>query len=139
MLATGSPPPMRGTHGSRLNKSPTFRITPAHAGNTIFVYFNCRFPQDHPRPCGEHSAVKTPSHGIPGSPPPMRGTLSSLSGCKLIIGSPPPMRGTPEIRSDKREILGITPAHAGNTRNYRLMSRRFEDHPRPCGEHKLNL
>ena len=113
----GSPPPTRGTLSG--NKLSTFsrRITPAHAGNTLFNLFFLLRRQDHPRPRGEHN-----KHGQREQHP---------------VGSPPPTRGTPSVR-----VLGycrrrITPAHAGNTRTLTHMSIPLQDHPRPRGEHMV--
>mgnify|MGYP000849898331 CR=1 FL=1 len=106
---------MRGTlYENRLRHIYT-RITPAHAGNTLFDLCLEEFPWDHPRACGEHRLTNGRN--------------------KNQTGSPPRMRGTHAVQLDQGYGHGITPAHAGNTHiswSHHLLSR---DHPRACGEH----
>ena len=71
------------------------RITPAHAGNTLQTHAAAASLRDHPRACGEYDVSVIVPAGTRGSPPRMRGILSSQGG----IG----------------KTSGITPAHAGNT------------------------
>ena len=94
-----------------------YRITPAHAGNTIKSVSDVILTEDHPRACGEHALGMPEIARAVGSPPRMRGTL------------------TYDIKSffDSR----ITPAHAGNTALFFRECARLEDHPRACGEHYL--
>ena len=78
----GSPPRMRGTAAQWRNATVNWRITPADAGNSISAQWRNATVKDHPRGCGEQSAgFKTPFLRQ-GSPPRMRGTVSSDS----IIG-----------------------------------------------------
>ena len=91
----GSPPRMRGTPAGTRYFIFSFRITPAHAGNTMDLIKNQGFVKDHPRACGEHTGEQRDTALYLGSPPRMRGTLTPL----------------PIELSDYR----ITPAHAGNT------------------------
>ena len=110
---------MRGTQNIYLNDTKSFRITPAHAGNTSHVPIILEFIQDHPRPCGEHP--------VP------------LSSSPVNIGSPPPMRGTRDIMKCDEIINRITPAHAGNTYHLNENTVHHQDHPRPCGEHTKKI
>ena len=71
------------------------RITPAHAGNTLYTLELVREMRDHPRTCGEYHCPK---------PNP-----------RLKLGSPPHMRGIQADLCGERIDVGITPAHAGNT------------------------
>ena len=57
MPKAGSPPPMRGTRIKPIKIRHDLGITPAHAGNTIKVPNRNVRPQDHPRPCGEHTVL----------------------------------------------------------------------------------
>ena len=74
VLSAGSPPHMRGTPQWYIRPSRFFRITPAHAGNTMFRSGRSSCPRDHPRTCGEHSSAMALKLGSLGSPPHMRGT-----------------------------------------------------------------
>ena len=51
----GSPPPTRGTHAKTNGGEDTLRITPAYAGNTVYVIIKYPYRGDHPRLRGEHS------------------------------------------------------------------------------------
>ena len=91
-----------------------FRITPAYAGKRRLdiVFILCY--KDHPRLCGEKGI-----HAI-----------TSL----LFIGSPPPMRGKAAETLTDSGWIRITPAYAGKSSRYRLISISSRDHPRLCGE-----
>ena len=91
----GSPPPVRGTLKRFLSEIQTFRLTPACAGNTACMSVLMGMRQAHPRLCGEHDVSGVNLILSPGSPPPVRGTLSS--------------RGVPGY------TVRLTPACAGNT------------------------
>ena len=54
-----------------------------------------------------------------------------------MIGSPPHMRGTPPGIATGVANVGITPAHAGNTSLRASVRSSSRDHPRTCGEHKI--
>ena len=92
----GSSPRMRGTPHKIPIGDGGYGIIPAYAGNTLF------FPdkrkgvnRDHPRVCGEHTAIIHPlTHGR---------------------GSSPRMRGTPLTVCHSTPFTGIIPAYAGNT------------------------
>ena len=89
----GSPPPMRGKAGATyLNVSP-IRITPAYAGKSSGYADSTRPFQDHPRLCGEKSALTTWQSGMRGSPPPMRGKGYCLPRTKLHTGITPAYAG----------------------------------------------
>ena len=106
---------MRGTPPDGTISKCILRITPARAGNTRQLLRQRRFPQDHPRACGEHFLRRVALKLVPGSPPRVRGTrlFSECSG----------MRGR------------ITPARAGNTYADVFAAACNKDHPRACGEH----
>ena len=55
VMSMGSPPPTRGTPSKRDERSKSYRITPAYAGNTTLRYKSQRSDWDHPRLRGEHS------------------------------------------------------------------------------------
>jgi len=71
--------------------------------------------KDHPRTCGEHWYGVKERIGVEGSPPHLRGALSTPS--------------TQVLRNR------ITPAPAGSTGLYLHCPRSLWDHPRTCGEH----
>ena len=113
----GSPPRMRGKLPFPRFYALCVRITPAHAGKTIFTNDISFFISDHPRACGENLACQF---------------FISLTG-----GSPPRMRGKLELISLRFLQLRITPAHAGKTIYHGLFMCLFPDHPRACGENSL--
>ena len=110
----GSPPRVRGTVVEHHIDNPSNRITPACAGNSRPAFPGHPPPWDHPRVCGEQSAVFLASRRYGGSPPRVRGT-----GCRH--------RG----RGGKYRI---TPACAGNSAPAVYASFHSGDHPRVCGE-----
>ena len=111
----GSSPQVRGTRG-RCGYGENFRgLIPAGAGNTRYPRPSKSIIQAHPRRCGEHHFLYSPTVSGMGSSPQVRGTLKT----------PPP-----EIRA-----WGLIPAGAGNTEDLLLMSRMAGAHPRRCGEH----
>ena len=114
-LSSGSPPPTRGTRGTLRALRPSFRITPAYAGNTVIFPTFGAVCWDHPRLRGEHSVR----------------LLNSTEG----LGSPPPTRGTPKKALAPFDDLRITPAYAGNTVYVDPIFKTAGDHPRLRGEH----
>ena len=91
----GSPPRMRGEAGLAARHRAKSRITPAHAGRSFKQFIQSLFFQDHPRACGEKLA------------------LSAIS--VMAIGSPPRMRGEVSSAISKAFFIWITPAHAGRS------------------------
>ena len=90
------------------------RITPAHAGKSVFHGFCAVEVQDHPRTCGEKDI--------------------DVISAAAQVGSPPHMRGKAYYRSKSRDWDGITPAHAGKRRQNGNCKNADWDHPRTCGE-----
>ena len=91
----GSSPRVRGTPPAQPIRLLLAGIIPACAGNTLWRVVCYVRGRDHPRVCGEHSLMPSPS--------------SSASG------SSPRVRGTPDGRRKSVEDMGIIPACAGNT------------------------
>ena len=89
-------------------------ITPAYAGKSRKPVHRRKPVQDHPRLCGEKTAIST---------------MPSIKG-----GSPPPMRGKALDASDVVLNRRITPAYAGKRPFEKGSDRRSRDHPRLCGE-----
>ena len=75
--------------------------------------------RDHPRGCGEHTAVAMALHASQ--------------------GSSPRMRGAPGTTSANRRKTRIIPADAGSTTPCSPPSPAREDHPRGCGEHQVTI
>ena len=146
---------MRGT-GHRMAKENGSRgITPAGAGNRRIAFTFTSNEEDHPRGCGEQTAVIPIGQKVEGSPPRVRGTVwcNSLQcgshqdhprGCGEqkhgfvnyipLTGSPPRVRGTVCLPDFSHEHLRITPAGAGNRLSEPDLLHSARDHPRGCGE-----
>ena len=89
-------------------------ITPAYAGKSHSKRTREKINGDHPRLCGEKN---------------------DFSGNDILgIGSPPPMRGKVSTSAKHTLSTGITPAYAGKSDFHDAHLRFFEDHPRLCGE-----
>ena len=110
----GSPPRMRGKDWDMTDPDDPKMITPAHAGKSTLVTFVFSLTRDHPRACGEKQ----------------QGLLCN----KLFLGSPPRMRGKVSSSPSRNAIPGITPAHAGKSFLYFSKQLPSRDHPRACGE-----
>ena len=110
----GSPPRMRGKVSQFVNLFGGDGITPAYAGKSGLPLKVCKYKEDHPRVCGEKIVFRFSYPCVTGSPPRMRGKVSSS------VVSPVSMR--------------ITPAYAGKSLQVRSQARRLQDHPRVCGE-----
>ena len=105
---------MRGKERRKLKEDSEVRITPAYAGKSPSTRSAGRCMQDHPRLCGEKSALTAETIAGAGSPPPMRGKAGT------------PARGLPAD--------GITPAYAGKSNSRKIYRSMCQDHPRLCGE-----
>ena len=90
------------------------RITPAYAGKSIQSKDLFTNNLDHPRLCGEKLCKRCSSASTKGSPPPMRGKVTS----PLIL-----------LYRDR-----ITPAYAGKSQRRTQPFWKRQDHPRLCGE-----
>ena len=105
---------MRGKQPDTRQPSRCCRITPAHAGKTVSAEARAPPSADHPRACGENNGVTYVAQFNGGSPPRMRGKLSSSAAV--------------------RPCGRITPAHAGKTFSKSAAAELIADHPRACGE-----
>ena len=76
-MPIGSPPPMRGKDYAAYVFDHMAGITPAHAGKSGRRPAGRGKGRDHPRPCGEKAMANLKSFSARGSPPPMRGKVSS--------------------------------------------------------------
>ena len=111
----GSPPRVRGKQIASRVEDNTSRITPACAGKTYTdAAVLCDYA-DHPRVCGENSVNYQLRHDKNGSPPRVRGKLSSSSASASRCGSPPRVRGKLSPRFQLICDTRITPACAGKT------------------------
>jgi len=93
-------------------------ITPAPAGSTVGLLSGLPSGRDHPRACGEHTLKVLAGQAQTGSPPRLRGALSDIALCDLVVR--------------------ITPAPAGSTIHTLYLQEFMWDHPRACGEHSKN-
>ena len=112
----GSSPRLRGTQQPLRQTTTTRGIIPALAGNTQYFLSRIAAARDHPRACGEHSAISPCAARTLGSSPRLRGTHTR---CAILV-----------------TIGGIIPALAGNTGLSREEKDYSWDHPRACGEHE---
>ena len=92
---TGSSPRVRGTHPPMVLRPVPDGIIPACAGNTSTFLRSRSTARDHPRVCGEHSAMR--------------------AALLFAAGSSPRVRGTRAGRNVVHRMPGIIPACAGNT------------------------
>ena len=89
-------------------------ITPADAGTSLGYLVPAFSRADHPRGCGDKSALWIRCCWHPGSPPRMRG--QGRPACLRML------------------LAGITPADAGTSPPKRSIAHGYEDHPRGCGD-----
>mgnify|MGYP006956347830 CR=1 FL=1 len=77
LLSSGSPPRVRGKAGGCRTAAASSGITPAYAGKRAVANFRPGTIRDHPRVCGEKTCLIMSSRFWMGSPPRMRGKVSS--------------------------------------------------------------
>ena len=112
--SVGSPPRMRGKERRCVGNDIHQRITPAHAGKSLYDFGTIQPDRDHPRACGEK--------------------FSADPGDATLTGSPPRMRGKVFWILQRVFCLRITPAHAGKSHYTDYANKWKQDHPRACGE-----
>ena len=108
---------MRGKRANAQKIAQQFRITPAGAGKTGGCSHNSRAHEDHPRRCGEN--------------------FCNRAFWRAREGSPPQVRGKPLHKQLPRHAERITPAGAGKTACFLILSKFVKDHPRRCGENGI--
>ena len=108
---------MRGKLLAFIYPSSVQRITPADAGKTCRKSNFQPAKKDHPRGCGENDVRLRKFDPVPGSPPRMRGKRADV----------------PVQTGAKR----ITPADAGKTPSLAVFTATEKDHPRGCGENRV--
>ena len=111
------------------------RITPAYAGNTIYMRTLRYPPQDHPRIRGEHLLMITVKSLLQDHPRIRGEHYGTKAEEHLREGSPPHTRGTLNLRFFFSSYFRITPAYAGNTFDIVPVACCLKDHPRIRGEH----
>ena len=114
LLVVGSPPRMRGKAWASTGARPLWGITPAYAGKRDCQGSGPPASRDHPRVCGEKG--------------------SCLWASEVEQGSPPRMRGKGRRSHRRSQGSGITPAYAGKSSAFPLLTATERDHPRVCGE-----
>ena len=100
---SGSPPQVRGKLKNFILLDVALRITPAGAGKTADFETTTNVDEDHPRRCGENSAV--------------------INLRNVVVGSPPQVRGKPDKFGSTTQYVRITPAGAGKTPNQQRIHR----------------
>ena len=110
----GSPPRVRGKAAGSSRRRGRPGITPACAGKSCVSSAMRWMIRDHPRVCGEKSAMLSCRFAPQGSPPRVRG------------------KGHCFLHLDFQK--GITPARAGKSTARYSHCANFRDHPRACGE-----
>ena len=110
----GSPPRVRGKVGVAVSLGWAVRITPACAGKSHSRRSASSSNRDHPRVCGEKAAGCGVLLAVPGSPPRVRGKVSSFCF--------------------RNWHIRITPACAGKRERVYVCTGVGWDHPRVCGE-----
>ena len=115
-FCSGSPPHMRGKGRMGVAIGYGCRITPAHAGKSIFS-INCfTIFWDHPRTCGEKTYFHLQTHLLLGSPPHMRGKVYSKSVVSTSKRITPAHAGKSMVLQVQIWLVKrITPAHAGKS------------------------
>ena len=89
----GSPPRVRGKVQPYTQLYMCNRITPACAGKRLSSIILIGQNQDHPRVCGEKSLLLQIGVVLPGSPPRVRGKVSSFSSVPATGGITPACAG----------------------------------------------
>ena len=112
----GSPPQVRGKPAALNQTALCPGITPAGAGKTITRLSDIIGAEDHPRRCGENTAI--------------------AASMPISIGSPPQVRGKRPMNFLLLLQMRITPAGAGKTYVEEIVDLDSEDHPRRCGENR---
>ena len=89
----GSPPRVRGKVRDADDPAPAERITPACAGKSADGAIETQQAGDHPRVCGEKSAMPMILHPRRGSPPRVRGKAVGGAGRRCAEGITPACAG----------------------------------------------
>ncbi len=111
---SGSPPHIRGTHGTPPQPHDLQRLTPAHTGNAFPAAFASTDTSAHPRAYGER--------------------FLSVQVRSWRTGSPPRIRGMPGFFLLLAAIVRLTPAHTGNAMQGHCAEVPAPAHPRAYGE-----
>ena len=140
-LVRGSPPRVRGKGWRTVAEALMIGITPACAGKSRLQGSNLQLPGDHPRVCGEKTAIHLSAASSSGSPPRVRGKADKTklekvwggitpacagksdirnSSLKKLLGSPPRVRGKVKTPQKGLQRPRITPACAGKRKNPKL-------------------
>ena len=114
VYSTGSSPRVRGKHSGEVTQQPRVRLIPACAGKTARGRRTPSSCRAHPRVCGENPRSRGYARSSDGSSPRVRGKRRAPGS-----GGDPPR---------------LIPACAGKTAQPRIEPRRFQAHPRVCGE-----
>ncbi len=150
----GQSPLMRGKLAQALNGELHAGSIPAHAGETERCHSRSKINGVNPRSCGGNVLDLFGRLELRGQSPLMRGKQRSpgfsraffgvnprscggndlLSGRSFsLYGQSPLMRGKQSWRKSNIPVRGSIPAHAGETKNYRVRFLTHSVNPRSCG------
>ena len=104
-IVSGSPPPMRGKVPDPAHHVTDTGITPAYAGKSGADRAADTADQDHPRLCGEKAGGIRGTAAPAGSPPPMRGKVSSVRNTLIRSGITPAYAGKRVLRHAQDDAL----------------------------------
>ena len=126
---------MRGKVLLRQKSIILYGITPAYAGKSLAAVLQGFQYRDHPRLCGEKSAMKAYFDLAEGSPPPMRGKDIITSALQIVCRITPAYAGkSSSVTKNPTGDLGSPPPMRGKV-NFLSQHQCFkQDHPRLCGE-----
>ena len=117
LAGAGTSPRMRGKLHQEIYSEKHFRNIPAYAGKTRICYRGRSTLAEHPRVCGENSALA----GRNSQP----------------AGTSPRMRGKRSDRIHQGAIMRNIPAYAGKTPGSGSNGPVRREHPRVCGENAI--
>ena len=118
-MQSGSSPRVRGAGRVRRGRECPHGIIPACAGSSHRRCNQRGMARDHPRVCGEQLTVAVTV--VP------------------VEGSSPRVRGAAEVNGLRDKRVGIIPACAGSSHLARSRRPCTRDHPRVCGEQRIDM
>ena len=134
----GTSPRMRGKPSIRVISDTINRNIPAHAGKTCPILARASLTPEHPRACGENSRSLPPKPSWWNIPAHAGKTPAAAFWAPDSSGTSPRMRGKPVWEAARATIPRNIPAHAGKTPHLWDLDQAEAEHPRACGENRLD-